>query len=69
MCYDADVRSVQETNNDSNKATGGYTIDEWVSQVATSIDESDEGDSLRSRKAGLSNHEQSPSLGSDTSNK
>lgn len=63
--YDADVRSHQEGNNDSNKATGGYTIHERTSQVATTIDDSDERDALRSRRAGLVHHEQLSGLGSD----
>lgn len=47
------VDSPQGSTIESNKATGGRTIHERVSHVATSIDESDEGDSLRSRSAGV----------------
>lgn len=65
VCYGADVQSPQASNNYSNKATGGHTIHERASPVATSIDESDEGDSLRSRRAGLLNHERFSSRDSD----
>ncbi|KAF2165943.1 hypothetical protein M409DRAFT_55306 [Zasmidium cellare ATCC 36951] len=67
IAYGTYVSSPQGSNDDSNRATGGYTIHEGFSQVATSIDESDEGDSLRSRRTGVS-HEQLSGVGNDASN-
>ncbi|KAK4496525.1 hypothetical protein PRZ48_012505 [Zasmidium cellare] len=62
------VDSPQGSTIASNKATGGHTIHERSSPLTTSIDESDEGDSLRSRSAGVRTPRRLSGVGSGEGN-